>query len=171
MTAKKPSALKKLQGNPGKRALKPELKPTITRGSKVIVKDDNLATGFLDKYRPALQALGILTDVDEPAFEMAARHYSLAVQAYEQIKAEGLTVQGDHRETRKHPLLQVFRDNSQSFKGYAADFGMTPTGRSDLKSAEVEQLSLYERELEKEFFGPKTRTIGDKIAKPTQYDD
>lgn len=171
MTAKKPSALKKLQGNPGKRKLRPEPKPTITRGEKVIVKGDGLATGFLDKYRPALQALGILTDVDEAAFEMAARHYSLAVRAYEQIKAEGLIVQGDHREKRKHPLLQVFRDNSQSFKSYAADFGMTPTGRSELKSAEVEQLSLYERELEKELFGPRTRTIDDKQTEPTQYDE
>ena len=167
----KPTALKKLQGNPGKRSLKAkaEPRPTITRGAAPVnLGPDSLAAGFLDKYRPALQALNLLTDIDEPAFEMAARHYSLAVQAYETIRAEGLIVTDDHKEQRKHPLIQVFRDNSAAFKGYATEFGMTASSRVRLRVDEAEQLSMYDRELDELLFGKSVAVMEPPNNRPPQ---
>ena len=170
----KPTVLKKLQGNPGKRSLKKksEPKPPITRGAAPVNlgSDDNLAAGFLAKYRPTLQALGLLTDADDAAFEMAARHYSLAVKAYEQVETSGLTVFDDHHEERKHPLIQVFRDNSQAFKGYITEFGMTPSARVRLRVEEADQLSAYEKSLEEKLFGRKIATAPASVPEPVKYD-
>ena len=166
----KPTALKKLQGNPGKRSLKgkSEPRPPVTRapapGLLAGAGAGTLATGFLDKYRPALQSLGLLTDIDDPAFELAARHYALAVTAYDMVKAEGLTVIDDHNEKRKHPLIQVFRDQSQAFKAYAVEFGMTASSRVRLRIDEAEQLSLMERQLEQEIFGKDVHILQDDNA-------
>lgn len=168
----KPTVLKKLQGNPGKRDLKKkrEPKPPITRKADPpvnLAKDDNLAAEFVAKYRPTLQALGLLTDVDDPAFEMAARHYSLAIKAYEEVQIDGLTVMDDHAQERKHPLLQVFRDNSQAFKSYITEFGMTPSARVRLRIEEADQLSVYEKSLEAKLFGDKARVV---VSEPEKYD-
>jgi len=47
---------------------------------------------------------------------------------------------------RKHPLLQVLRDNSTAFRMYAAEFGLTPSSRSRLQIRPVaEQPSLAEQ--------------------------
>lgn len=169
----KPTQLKKLQGNPGKRSLKTktEPKPPTTRKAATVdlAKDDNLAKDFVAKYRPTLQALGLLTDVDDPAFEMAARHYSLAIKAYEEVQIDGLTVMDDHAQERKHPLLQVFRDNSQAFKSYITEFGMTPSSRVRLRIEEADQLSVYEKSLEAKLFGDKAR-VGVPISEPEKYD-
>jgi len=167
-----PTALKKLRGNPGKRSLKKqaEPKPPVTRGAAPVnlANDDNLARGFLDKYRPTLQALGLLTDADDAAFEMAARHYSLAIKAYEHVQASGLVTVDDHNEERKHPLIQVFRDNSQAFKSYITEFGMTPSARVRLRIDEADRLSMYERELESEFFGESAAKKGLKVASSSE---
>lgn len=169
----KPTALKKLQGNPGKRKLKTksEPKPPTTKRAAEVVdlsKDNNLAADFIAKYRPTLQALGLLTDVDDPAIEMAARHYNLAIKAYEEVERDGLTVMDDHAQERKHPLLQVFRDNSQTFKGWITEFGMTPSSRARLAIDEADQLSIYERSLEEKLFGDKARVV--EVSEQEKYD-
>ena len=168
----KPTALKKLQNNPGKRSLKKKVEPKPPTTAKTapvdLARDDNLAAGFVAKYRPTLAALGLLTDADDAAFEMAARHYSLAVRAYEHVEEAGLTVLDDHLQERKHPLLQVFRDNSLAFKSYITEFGMTPSSRVRLRIEEADQLSVYERSLEEKLFGGKVKTV--EPVEPEQYD-
>jgi P27 family predicted phage terminase small subunit len=49
----------------------------------------------------------------------------------------------EHGLDRKHPALQVLRDNSGAFRAYAAEFGMTPSSRSRVRAdAPEEQMSL-----------------------------
>ena len=75
----------------------------------------------------------------------------------ERIEREGLTLVVGGA-THKHPLLQVFRDNSNAFRAYAAEFGMTPSARTRLHVEEAEQLSLAEM-----LFGEAAR-VGDEGA-------
>lgn len=153
----KPTALKRLQGNPGKRKIKTtEVRPPTTKGplERPIAGADTLAADFLAKYTPTLQALGLLTDVDQPGFELAAKHYAFAWKAAEHIEAEGMTITDDHHEKRKHPLLGVFRDNSAAFRAWVQEFGMSPSARTRVQFPEAEQLSLLEQEL-----------FGDAVAK------
>lgn len=137
----KPSAIKKLEGNPGKRPLnKREPKPqTAVKKPRGMQKG---AQKFWEEYAPELERLGVLTGVDVGAFRLMAEHYRIAMWALKELDIEGLTVEG-REGPKKNPVAQIFKDNSAAFVKYAALFGMTPSDRSRLQlPKEAEQLSL-----------------------------
>jgi P27 family predicted phage terminase small subunit len=142
----KPSSLKRLQGNPGRRPL-----PTGEPKPKTEAKRPwGLGKGeqrkFWDEHAAELERMKLLTGVDVPAFRLMAEHYAFAVQAARKLHERGdLTVEG-REGPKKHPLVQVLRDNSQMFKSYAAEFGLTPSSRTRLQlPPEAEQLSLADK--------------------------
>lgn len=128
----KPTALKKLAGNPGKRTIndqEPEpdrVAPAIPRGLMPLAKK------FWQAHGPKLEDLGLLTEVDGAAFTMLTIHYQIAWEASQIIKAEGLQTVDENGALRKHPMLQVLRDNSAMLLRYATHFGLTPSARSKL---------------------------------------
>lgn len=143
----KPTAKKRLEGNPGKRRLsKREPQPTISEDVDPVAISDG-ARAFIDKYKPHLLAMGILTDVDVAALEMMATHYAIAWEAARVIQRQGLTVKDSVNEVHKHPLLSVFRDNSTAFRAYGAEFGMTPSSRSRIIVPEPAEWNQLEMEL------------------------
>jgi P27 family predicted phage terminase small subunit len=152
----KPTKLKELQGNPGKRPIsrrepKPELPAKKPRGMS------RGAKRFWDDHAGELERLSILTGVDTSAFRLAAEHYAIALQAARELHQEGLTVEGRDG-PKKNPLAQVFKDNALAFKAFATEFGMTPSSRTRLKMpAEAEQLSLAD-----ELFNMVTEVVDDE---------
>ncbi len=139
----KPTAIKKRAGNPGRHKLnQAEVKPKTTATLKPALIDAR-AKEFSDRLLPELRALGIATDIDLASFELMATHYAIARLAAETIKREGLIVEYEWGKV-KHPLLQIWRDNSKSFLQYAIEFGLSPSARSRIHVNEPEQLSLAE---------------------------
>lgn len=130
--APKPVELKILEGNPGKRPLPnshPKPQPVAPRIPYGIYPR---ARKFWKEHGPKLERLGILTEVDGPAFTMLAIHWALAFEAARVIRDDGLSTVDENGSVRKHPLLQVLRDNSTAFRLYAAEFGLTPSARGNL---------------------------------------
>jgi P27 family predicted phage terminase small subunit len=142
----KPSSLKKLQGNPGKRPLNEREPKPQTEVKRPWGLGKGEQRKFWNEHAAELERMKLLTGVDVPAFRLMAEHYAFAVQAARELHALGdLTVEG-REGPKKHPLVQVLRDNSQLFKSYAAEFGLTPSSRTRLQlPAEAEQLSLADR--------------------------
>lgn len=142
--APKPTAIRRLAGNPGKRPFndnepQPErVAPARPRGLPKGAK------AFWDAHAEKLERLGILTEVDGPAFTMMARHWDIATQAAKQIEQDGLVVDDINDTVRKHPLLQVWRENSAAFLRYATQFGLTPSARARLEVPEPPGLDDYE---------------------------
>lgn len=142
----KPTAVKNLTGNPGKRALnKREPKP-----KKGVKRPWGLGQGeqrkFWDEYADELARLQILTGLDVASFRLMAEHYAFAVQAAKELREEGLTVDG-REGPKKNPKAQVFKDNALAFKAFATEFGMTPSSRARLEiklPEEGEQMSLFD---------------------------
>lgn len=138
----KPTRQKEIQGNPGKRALnklepKPESEVKRPRGLK------GLPDKFWREHAPELERVGILTGVDSAAFRMMAEAYAFAIEAAGELRETGFVVEGADGTPKKHPLAQVWRDNAQLFRQYAAEFGMTPSARTRLQvPVGAEQLSL-----------------------------
>src|SRR5512138_472531 len=132
----KPTAKKKLEGNPGKRKLnRREPKPRMS-ADIAPAQIDQHAAAFLKTYLPQLQAMGIFTDADQAALEMMSVHYALAWRAAEVVEQQGLLRIDAWGQAHKHPLLQVVRENSTAFRLYAAEFGLTPSSRSRLQMPE-----------------------------------
>lgn len=142
----KPTALKELAGNPGGRELNDaEPQPAPADPERVPYRLLPKARRFWLDNAPRLSALGLLSEIDLPAFQMMATHFGVAVQAAELIRSEGIMTKDEHQLDRKHPALQVLRDNSAAFRTYAAEFGMTPSARSRVRAdVPEEQLSLAE---------------------------
>jgi P27 family predicted phage terminase small subunit len=135
----KPTALKKLAGNPGKRPLN-ENEPKPDRAN---IK---LPRGRLPKegqriwklLAPKMVELGILTEIDLPAFEMMCIHYALAREAMEEIIERGMLIEDRDKQPRKNPAYQLYRENSNAFKQYLAEFGLTPSSRSRIGALPME---------------------------------
>jgi len=139
-----PTAVKELRGNPGKRPLN-EREPKGRKSSGRAPRGLSEGAGaFWRKYAPRLVDMGVLCDVDEPLLQLAAEHYSLAIQARAEIAIaeSGLTQVDEKMVERKHPLLQVFRDNSAAYRACAAELGMTPSARSKVRIEQEDQLSM-----------------------------
>jgi len=126
----KPTIIKKLAGNPGKRPFN-QNEPKPGRASP------RMPHGVLPKHgqklwhalAPKLIELGILTEVDLPAFEMLCLHYAFARMAMEDVEINGLTITEDGK-TKKNPAMQAFRENSTAYKQLLVEFGLTPSSRS-----------------------------------------
>ncbi|MBO8169974.1 MAG: phage terminase small subunit P27 family [Thermoanaerobacteraceae bacterium] len=107
---------------------------------------------------PELERLGLLTAIDGPAFTMLVLHWALAVQSYRQMKTDknrarkeglpvdkyGLTTIDERKLPRKHPLLQVLRDNSAAFRQYMAEFGLSPSSRSRISLPDPNDEDAFE---------------------------
>lgn len=150
----KPTAVKRLEGNPGKRKLpQGEPQPDRVKPRKPrSVTRRRAASRFWNDHADPLVDLGILTGVDGAAFRLMAEHYATAVEALADMQRDGdngalqLTRMDENGVERKHPLLQIFRDNSSAFLKYADRFGLNPSARARLKTeAPAEQLSLVEQ--------------------------
>lgn len=128
--APKPTELKRLSGNPGHRHLNDDepqpdrIAPAIPRGLMP------LARKFWKAHGPALERMGLLTEIDGAAFTMLTIHYEIAWKAAQILKEDGLVSIDENGAERKHPLHQVLRDNSAMLLRYSREFGMTPSARS-----------------------------------------
>ena len=140
----KPTALKEAEGNPGKRKLNPaEPKPKPVSSSPQ--PPPNSLPGvrkFWRRYAPILDDLSVLTEADIAAFDLMSIHYALAKAALAEMTASdgklALTREDEEGVERKHPMLQVLRDNSAAFRLYSVLFGLNPAARARLVVSEPE---------------------------------
>jgi P27 family predicted phage terminase small subunit len=66
------------------------------------------------------------------------------------LKDEGLTSEDERSLLRKHPIAQVLRDNSQMFKVFSSEFGLSPSSRANL---DIPQKDDESDDARKFFFG------------------
>jgi P27 family predicted phage terminase small subunit len=137
----KPTALKIAEGNPGKRKLNPaEPKPAPAINAKPPVNSLADVRKFWRKYSPILEGLGLLTEADIAALDLMSIHYAIAKAALAAMTASDgkleLTREDEEGVERKHPMLQVLRDNSASFRLYSILFGLNPAARARLAVSE-----------------------------------
>lgn len=146
--APKPTKLKALQGNPGKRPLN-ENEPEPTGEVKKpygYVKHQPKISKLWDKYAPVLKEMGLLTPADELAFIMMLRHAQICHDAWFHIRTEGIIRYDEQGIERKHPAMQIIRDNSSALLRYMAKFGFTPSDRQQF-SADGEKVPTIADEL------------------------
>lgn len=142
----KPTEIKRMTGNPGKRALNSDA-PTfpaaiLTRAPRVLSPQ---ARRLWRDLAPVLAGAGLLTIADLPAFTALCMHFGMMVEAAQQVKAEGATIMASMGETRKHPATSLIAENSRALKSYLVEFGLSPSSRVRLKGmGEGQDSSLAE---------------------------
>lgn len=137
----KPTAVKELAGNPGKRHLnRVEPRPPASSARAPRGLDEEGHKFWLDYVR-GMAAIGVMKLSDEPAARLMTEHYAIAIRAATQLHDEELILEGRDG-PKKNGLTQIFRDHSAATRSWMIEFGMTPASRSRLGTPEDEQPSL-----------------------------
>jgi len=131
-TKPKPTAIKILEGNPGKRKLnKNEPQPTV----KAPQCPDWLepeAKAEWERRSKQLLVLGILTEVDEIAFAGYCQAYARWREAEEFISKHGSIVKTPSGYWQQVPQVAISNKSLLVVIRFCEQFGMTPSSRSRL---------------------------------------
>jgi P27 family predicted phage terminase small subunit len=140
----KPTALKRLQGNPGKRKLN-DAEPTPPTGAPTM-------PDWLDKEAkcewvrivPILEEMGLLSRADEKALAAYCSSFAQWVAADKMIVKHGpLVVERLSTGSRLkiNPAVRVKSDALKLMKSFLIEFGLTPASRSRLSVSKGEEAS------------------------------
>lgn len=152
----KPTALKKLEGNPGKRALnKKEPKPeSAIPDCPSHLKD--AAREEWDRVTKELHALGLVTKIDRAALAVCCSAWADYVKACSKLEKEGEVIVSDKGGMYQNPWMAIKKRSMEQIAKFYAEFGMTPSARSRLKVETPDS----EEELEKMLFGEQVKVKG-----------
>ena len=133
----KPTALKLVTGNPGKRAInknEPKPKRVIPSPPAHLSDTGRVAWGRLTVM---LDRMGVLTEADAFALERLCDCYCEVLKFRFQLNVEGETYTtttnlGDTL-IKGHPAQAMLADADRRFKGYLIEFGLTPAARSKVQ--------------------------------------
>ena len=127
----KPTALKVLQGNPGKRALpKGEPKPDSGRLPSAPRWLSDEAKREWKRIAPRLHAVGLLTEVDGLALAMLCEAFAQYMAAKTVVDNEGLLLVSEKGNSYQHPAAGLMTQARGELMKWAREFGMTPAARS-----------------------------------------
>lgn len=126
----KPTALKKLEGNPGKRALNEyEPMPPITqlRCPNYLLPE---ARKEWRRLAPALISMGVLTVADAVPFAAYCTAYARWREAEDMITKHGSIYKDPKGYPRANPYVAIAAHHLREMKSLAAEFGLTPANRT-----------------------------------------
>lgn len=136
----KPTALKVLQGNPGKRPLnRNEPKPTPTApGCPTWLSPE--AKAEWRRVVPELDRIGMLTRVDRAALATYCEVWATFVTAQRDLHENGIRLLAVEQVTEdgtkvyakaiKNPSVLVAKDAAAQVRQFCAEFGLTPSSRA-----------------------------------------
>ena len=124
-----PTALKLIQGNPGKRPInrdepKPSGIPTCPRFLKKEARTE------WKRIAPRLANIGILTEIDRAALAGYCQAYGRWVEAEKKVLEKGEVVKSVNGNIMQNPYLIIANKSMDHMRKFLVEFGMTPSSRS-----------------------------------------
>lgn len=145
----KPTALKQLEGNPGKRAVnKKEPKP-VSEIPSCPNHLQGIARQEWNRIVKELKALGMITKLDRAALAICCTAYADYVKACNKLKKEGEVIISEKGGMYQNPWVAIKKRSMDQIAKFYAEFGMTPSSRSRIQV----DVNTPEEELEKILFG------------------
>ena len=129
MSKFKPTSLKVLEGNPGKRPLnknEPKPKPITPRCPTWIIAE---AKREWKRVVPELERLGLLTCVDRAALTGYCQSWARYVEAENYLKKNATTFETDKGYIMQVPQVAIAQKYLKICQSFMADFGLTPSAR------------------------------------------
>jgi len=172
----KPTKLKELEGNPGRRALptdEPQTVPGLPPCPEFLDEDAKSVWQVTGKY---LADAGILGQQDALSFAFYCIVVTMAVEAYQRIKAEGALLnppsenldqmmlgegakrrEVDPGRKQRNPQLEILNKCIEQILKFSAEFGLTPSSRSRIHAGELPKEDELEKFLEEATAGGAPR--------------
>ena len=141
-----PTAMKELEGNPGKRALnKNEPKPA--RKAPACPKWlDSDAKKEWRRLAKQMETMGVLTEVDMAAFAGYCQAYARWKQAEERITDRGLVMRTPSGYAQQVPYISIAQQYLRLMNQFAEQFGLTPAARSRIIASNGDGYAIDEME-------------------------
>lgn len=133
--AGKPTALKKLQGNPGHRPLnnkEPQPDNTRPRPPRHLTKE---ARKCWDALSRRLHECGLLTSIDGMGLELLCENYATWRDAKDLVDVEGYFCRSDAGNLYQHPAVGAMNTAQKNLVALMKEFGLTPSSRGTIKLA------------------------------------
>ena len=131
----KPTAVKKLEGSPGKRKLNTK-EPMPGKGMpdcpKWLLPE---AKEEWNRLCEKLNQMGVLTEIDRAAFAAYCQSYARWKEAQEHINSEGATYETENGMQRPNPYVAICNTEQRLMMSAASEFGLTPSARSRIMAA------------------------------------
>lgn len=127
--ARKPTALKIIEGNPGHQKLnksEPKPKPIAPARPRWLLPE---ARREWQRIVPELERLGLLTLVDRAALAAYCQAWARFVQADAKITEEGPVTVSLSGYRQPNPYVAIARQNTQIVRQFCGEFGLTPSSR------------------------------------------
>jgi P27 family predicted phage terminase small subunit len=126
----KPTAIKLVQGNPGKRPLnsrEPQPALGIPRCPKHL---DDVARAEWRRLSKLLLGMKVLTEADYLALANLCQAYSTMVDAQTQVKKLGILYKTPSGYVMESPLLGIVKSEMAIINSLLREFGLTPSSRT-----------------------------------------
>lgn len=134
-----PTAIKELEGNPGKRPLN-ENEPKPMKKAPACPKWlEPEAKKEWRRLAKQMESIGILTEVDMAAFASYCQAYARWKEAEEFISQHGSIVKTPSGYWQQVPQVSIAQTYNKIMTKLAAEFGLTPSSRSRIIAGEGER--------------------------------
>jgi P27 family predicted phage terminase small subunit len=129
----KPTALKKLAGNPGKRKLNDQ-EPLLPAG--VPAAPEHLSAEAKTEFARVagqLAAANVVTEADRAILSLYAQAWSRLVEAECEIVKSGVIIKSPSGYPIQNPWLAVANKSAEQVNRYGQQLGLTPSSRTRVK--------------------------------------
>ena len=139
--ASKPTALKVLEGNPGKRELnKNEPRYELSEGGQK--PPPWMGTYGKKEWRrvlPLLKTNGLVTDADYMALCAYCQNVDTWIRAEKEKRADGLVTVTANGTEMQHPSVSIANTAMANILKFGREFGLTPASRVNLSAEKFEE--------------------------------
>jgi P27 family predicted phage terminase small subunit len=140
----KPTRLKALTGNPGKRPLNAaELNP-VPAVPECPAELGPLARKEWDRLVGELGALRLRTNLDRAALAAYCGAYALWAEAMEAIQRYGTMIKSPSGYPTQSPYLAIANRQAEIMMRIASEFGFTPASRSRISTPDPGEPTLFD---------------------------
>ena len=126
----KPTALKTLEGNPGKRQLNVNEPKPLAKAPSCPKWLDPEAKKEWRRLSKKMEQIGILTEIDMAAFAGYCQAYARWKAAEEFISKHGAIVKTPSGYWQQVPQVSIAQQYMKAMQKFAEQFGLTPAARS-----------------------------------------
>ncbi|NCD03968.1 MAG: phage terminase small subunit P27 family [Clostridia bacterium] len=130
----KPTALKVLEGNPGKRPLNASEPKPEKKAPKCPTWLEPEAKKEWKRMSKTLEELGVLTEIDASAFSGYCQAYARWKEAEEFLSKHGTIFKTPSGYIQQVPQVSIAQTYLKIMKDFCTEFGLTPSARSRIKA-------------------------------------
>lgn len=149
----KPTAIKKLAGNPGKRVLnhfEPRPRVVLPRPPQHLSEEEKEKWKLIVRE---LHPLGLITSIDKDALAMYCVIYARWIKAEKFVREKGEIIKTAAGNIIQNPYLSIANRALDQLNKLGTEFGMTPSSRTRVKVDAADP----EQELERMLFGGRVK--------------